>query len=58
MTTINIGILGDFNPNNPTHLATNAGIQHAALALGEQVEAVWLATDEPQQYERFDGFLC
>jgi hypothetical protein len=56
--TFRIGIIGDFNGNNPTHVATNSGILHAAEALGEPSEAVWLATDEPQEFEHFQGLLC
>jgi CTP synthase (UTP-ammonia lyase) len=58
MTIIKLGIIGEFNPDNPTHLATNESIQHAAQALGERIDAVWLHTDEPQHYEYFNGFLC
>jgi CTP synthase (UTP-ammonia lyase) len=56
--TFRIGIIGDFNGNNPTHVATNSGILHAAEALGEPIEAVWLATDEPQEFGKFQGLLC
>ncbi len=56
--TVKIGIIGDFNGNNPTHVATNSGILHAAEALGEPIEAVWLATDEPQEFGNFQGLLC
>jgi hypothetical protein len=41
-TGIRIGIMGDYNGNNPTHVATTNGIQHASAALGEPIEAVWL----------------
>jgi CTP synthase (UTP-ammonia lyase) len=58
MATIPLGILGDFNPEYPTHRATNESIQHAAKALRVPLEAVWLPTDEPQCYEHFQGFLC
>jgi CTP synthase (UTP-ammonia lyase) len=54
---IQIGIIGDFNANNPTHVATSAGIQHAAEALGQAIEAVWLRTDEPHEYANFAGLL-
>jgi len=52
-----IGIIGDFNANNPTHVATTNGIQHAAEALGKSFEAVWLPTDKPHEYSEFQGFL-
>jgi CTP synthase (UTP-ammonia lyase) len=57
MPAITIGIIGDFNPANPTHLATNAGIEHTAAALGERIEAVWLATDEPHNFGRYQGLF-
>lgn len=59
MTTVaKIGIIGDFNQENPTHIATNIGIQHAAEALEQPIEAVWLPTDQPVKYENYQGFLC
>jgi CTP synthase (UTP-ammonia lyase) len=57
MTTARIGILGDFNPENPTHIFTGNAIRHAAEVLGKTIEAVWLPTDRPTEYMRFDGFL-
>ena len=53
-----IGIIGDFNEDNPTHIATNNGIQHAAEVLGKRFEAVWLPTDRAQEFGRFQGLLC
>jgi CTP synthase (UTP-ammonia lyase) len=52
-----IGIIGDYNPQNPTHVATNNGIQHASEVLGSTLEAVWLATDQPHQLENFQGLF-
>ena len=57
MAAIRIGIIGDFKPENATHLATNDGIQHAAEVLQKPIEAVWLPTDEPVKYEEFDGLI-
>jgi CTP synthase (UTP-ammonia lyase) len=57
MTTTRIGIIGDFNPGNPTHVFTNNGIQHAAEVLGKPIDVVWLPTDEPAEYGQFQGFL-
>ena len=54
---IRIGIIGDFNAENPTHIATNDGIQHAAEALGHCIEAVWLPTDESHELGSFDGLF-
>ncbi|HWF46605.1 MAG TPA: hypothetical protein VG168_06350 [Bryobacteraceae bacterium] len=57
MAATRIGIIGDFNPENATHVSTNEGIQHAAEILGKLVESVWLPTDQPAEYEQFDGLL-
>ena len=53
-----IGIIGDYNPGNPTHVATTHGIQHAAEALGQPIEVVWLPTDQPHHFENFQGLLA
>ncbi len=55
---IRIGIIGDFNPENSTHIATDTGIQHAADALGKRFETLWLATDQPHDFAEFQGLLC
>ena len=39
-----VGILGDFNPEYHSHLATNASLQHAAQALRRPVESEWVPT--------------
>ncbi len=57
-TPTRIGIIGDFNPGNPTHIATNNGIQHAAEELGKPIEAIWLPTDSAAEYQRFQGLFC
>ena len=49
-----IAVVGDFNPNNPTHRFTNAALQHVALAFD------WVPTDaigtEPEAtLARYDG---
>jgi len=46
---IRIGILGDFNPGYRSHLATNASLQHAARALGRNVEFAWVPTPSLEQ---------
>jgi CTP synthase (UTP-ammonia lyase) len=42
--SIKIGIIGDFDPNNTTHQATNDALGHAAKALAVSVDPVWLPT--------------
>ena len=44
MAAIRVGILGDFNPEYHSHLATNASLQHAARALGLVVTSEWVPT--------------
>jgi len=54
---IRIGVIGDFNLANLTHVATNESIHHAAEALGRPFETTWLTTDEPAAYENFHGLF-
>jgi CTP synthase (UTP-ammonia lyase) len=42
--TVRIGVLGDFNPENQSHRATNASLQHAAKTLAREVETTWVPT--------------
>ncbi len=44
MDRIRIGVIGDYTPANPTHVATNAALGHAASAVGVQVAVSWLPT--------------
>jgi CTP synthase (UTP-ammonia lyase) len=37
-------VIGDFNSEFPPPPATNAGLEHAAVALGARVEIQWLDT--------------
>lgn len=39
-----VGVIGEFNPEFPPHVATDAALQHAAAALGIGVEVRWLST--------------
>lgn len=58
---IRIGILGDFNPEFRSHVATTDSIQHAAAKLKITVETEWLATpslavpEAAKTLETFDG---
>ncbi len=58
---IRIGILGDFNAEYHSHLATNAALRHAAHALSCQAEVTWIPTpsllepDANRTLESFDG---
>lgn len=41
---LRIGIIGDFDPNLPSHIATNEALTHAAGALSVALECSWLDT--------------
>jgi CTP synthase (UTP-ammonia lyase) len=61
---VRIGILGDFNPEFPSHHATNDSLQHAAHKLKLEVESYWIPTpslttaDAEKTLETFDGLLA
>jgi len=40
-----VGIIGDYNPDFHSHLATNAALQHAGAHLGIDVETEWVPTE-------------
>jgi CTP synthase (UTP-ammonia lyase) len=42
---ISVGVIGDFDPEFPPHPATNAGLEHAAAALGVAAEVRWHGTE-------------
>jgi CTP synthase (UTP-ammonia lyase) len=62
--SLSIGIIGDYNPNNRTHTATNEALSHAAAALAVSVEAVWLSTPSLDNessrttLQQFDALWC
>ncbi len=39
-----IGIIGDFDPQKPSHPATNAALEHAGASLGLEPAIEWLPT--------------
>jgi CTP synthase (UTP-ammonia lyase) len=57
MKAARVGIIGDFNPKNSTHVFTNNSIQHAADVLEKAIEVIWLPTDQPADYKQFDGLV-
>ncbi len=52
---VRIAILGEFTPVSPSHLATNAAIQHSRAALGIAIEGEWVSTENigPPLFERY-----
>src|ERR1700690_339128 len=41
-----IAVIGDFQADNQSHIATNCALEHAAAALGTQVKTCWIGTDK------------
>jgi CTP synthase (UTP-ammonia lyase) len=58
---ISIGIIGDFDPEKPSHTATNDALRHAADYLSMRINTTWIPTPSiltEQGYESlklFDG---
>jgi len=59
---LKLSIVGDFNPDFPSHIATNEAVNHAGSALGISVEAQWLPTKALEKQsailEQFDALWC
>ena len=61
---LKVGIIGDFNPNNHTHLATHDALSHASQALAVPVEPTWLPTPSLEaessqtQLRLFEALWC
>ena len=60
--SLKIGIIGDFNSNYPSHVATNEAINHAGEALGISVYVQWIPTIEIEKQAailaQFDALWC
>jgi CTP synthase (UTP-ammonia lyase) len=39
-----IGVIGEYDPGNETHVATDDALGHSALRLGTQVDVEWVST--------------
>jgi len=60
--SLKIGIIGDFNPDYPSHIATSEAINHTGNVLGISVDVQWVPTVEiekqPVLLENFYGLWC
>jgi CTP synthase (UTP-ammonia lyase) len=59
---VTIGIIGDFDPNKASHIATNDAIAHAAKFLAIKVGVNWLSTASFLQstaidFSKYDGII-
>jgi CTP synthase (UTP-ammonia lyase) len=42
----NIGVIGEYDPGNETHVATDDALGHSALRLGTQVDVEWVSSED------------
>jgi CTP synthase (UTP-ammonia lyase) len=61
---IKVGVIGDFNPSNATHRATNDAVKHAADSLSMTASVAWIATEALERtradmaLREFDALWC
>lgn len=61
--SINIGIIGDYDCQRPSHKATNEALHHGADDLGINLKLQWLPTEALEKdidntLNKFDGLWC
>ena len=57
---LRVGVVGDYDPANETHSATDAALVHAAAALGTAAIGEWVATEKVGSggTRELEGFDC
>jgi len=61
---IKVGVIGDFDPSNETHRATNDALEHAAGRLSAPLRVEWIPTPALDQtpaetaLRRFHALWC
>ena len=61
---IKVGVIGDFNPSNDSHRATNDALTHAANSLSTTARVTWIPTEELERtpadtaLRGFDALWC
>jgi CTP synthase (UTP-ammonia lyase) len=60
LTVLHVGVVGDYDPGNETHRATDAALVHAAAALGTAAIGEWVATEKVASggTRELEGFDC
>ena len=59
-----VGIIGDYDSNLRSHIATNGALSHAARALSAAVDSSWIPTRslsngfDEATLKRFDALWC
>jgi CTP synthase (UTP-ammonia lyase) len=62
--SLRVGIIGDFDPQLRSHLATNEALDHAASTIATTMEYAWLPTQSLEHADcevtlrRFDALWC
>jgi CTP synthase (UTP-ammonia lyase) len=63
-THVNIGVVGDYNPEFHTHAAIANALEHSAIKLGLTVSVEWVPTPSlappgsEKMLESFDGLIA
>lgn len=55
---VRVAVIGDYQPDHETHLATTAAVEHGGAALGVVAQASWIGTTDAEGragMEEFDG---
>ena len=61
---INVGVIGDYDPDMPNHVATDEALGHAANALSLSVASSWIPTESlakgsvDNTLQHFHSLLC
>ena len=61
--TATVAVVGDYKPENRTHVATTNGLRHAARVVGAALDLVWVPTarikaDDPADtLDEFDAIF-
>lgn len=57
---VKVGIIGEYDPNRPYHVATNDALNHAAAALSISLKSSWISTESLNEaaLKPFDALLC
>lgn len=60
---LTVGVIGDFQQDFPPHPATNSALEHAAAALGVELEVRWLDTPglleaTEKELAEYDALFC
>ncbi|MGC4042440.1 MAG: hypothetical protein QM758_01395 [Armatimonas sp.] len=58
MNPARIGVLGDYDEQKPTHIATDRALQEAAHDMERYIEVSWLGTDRIHDLSSYDAFVC